>query len=521
MWYLAANYESSATAKSIWQSIYTNISDLNINLTPVNILLSGRPTVVCIADDAPGLSIQNLLRGIMNTRGGSFVTLDQSVTQSLLARRHERMSHARGKQDKPGFSYEGHTLTPVSYNSSEPMEIEELRRHMNAIQDTVNGMGLPFIEVYKLYLKYRLDATDKWRNDRFIEAFDSLTFARIDASAKYLFTDSGRAMHDAVSTGDYSLNNPVPHLWLEHDNPQPVPGQPGRFVKAFFLYAMYDETLIRLIPVSDLLKDRVRDTLKGKYTGAYGILVLDDLTQSIINMLYDPHSKDFSVAPQDHICPYGKCQERTVTANSGYLIGEEATIIDPCEGCIADMHMWLAWIHTACDQIQLKYAVRPEKTPFPMVEQTYQEKKKVPRHHGKGPDKEKVFTHSVPYTLVTYDVSIAADREKHAPAVAPAAPGENWLTLHGKEDIIYQRHTIAEYKRTLQGSHYQNLIQQCLQGGTVRRDGVEYTVEFQGDRPAVIATTKEHGKYVPMLRSDVRKKQIVKKVVATGYQEGK
>ena len=157
---------------------------------------------------------------------------------------------------------------------------------------------------------------------------------------------------------------------------------------------------------------------------------------------------------------------------------------------------FLAWIHTALEQIQLKYAVSPDPEPFKTETLSYTEKKQVPRHHGKGKPKEKAIRVDVPFTVISYDVSVRDLRpvpDENEPERETIGVRVSWLRLHGKADIIYEKRYIGMYSRRF----------------PVRRDGKR--------REGRVEVTHTEAKYIPLLRPDIRKGTI-KRVTARKFQ---
>jgi hypothetical protein len=169
--------------------------------------------------------------------------------------------------------------------------------------------------------------------------------------------------------------------------------------------------------------------------------------------------------------------------------------------------------------LQKKYAVSSDPKPFSTRNFSHTEKRLVPRHHGKGKPKEKNITVDTPYTVIQYDVSVAsALPEKDS--LPSEEKGENWLTLASKEDVIYKQKYIPDTERRYRGEWYHSLKERCLREGTATADGKEYRIEVneQGET-VVVGKVVQHSKYVPMLKADVRKKPVTRKVTAKKFEE--
>ncbi|GHO72110.1 hypothetical protein KSC_110020 [Ktedonobacter sp. SOSP1-52] len=114
-----------------------------------------------------------------------------------------------------------------------------------------------------------------------------------------------------------------------------------------------------------------------------------------------------------------------------------------------------------------------------------------------GKPKEKWVTHSRTYTTVTYDLSEAASRPAAAevPESTNTAKRQNWLAQAQPEDLLYEQRIIDTFTRSY----------------PTRKDGTR--------REGEVTVKHPDPKWVPLLRPALRKRQVIKKAVASAYEE--
>jgi hypothetical protein len=371
-----------------------------------------------------------------------------------------------------------------------------------------------------------------------------ITLGQLLNSERYMFTDSARAMHKAVSKDDTEWIAPARETWIEQDIPQEL--LPGlQKVKAIYLKQMYPESLYD--SQEEPLRGHLLDTTYP-FRSTWSIGVIDEHAYYCLTMLYDDITKEYQIS-FDHACPYHACEiltfaeimqrydmSKLLELNPPRYYREmqeqrlspddtDYPLVIPCQGCKQNADTISQWLHTAMKQIKGNYALSSNPAPFPIRNLSYTEKKTVPRgkkgSHGKP--KEKQVPVYVPYTFITYDVSIA-------PASTPVTPSDqdttteqparlNWFSMHGKEDLIYEKRVQPDLQRHYRLPYFKALIDKVKSGEKTSPEGEEYELIKEGDDYIVIGTVRfPNGRYVPMLKPEAKKKITYKRVIASQYK---
>lgn len=478
MWYKAATFPTQDAARSVWRKLHNELLPLNIDLTSFSLIYRESWYVACVSERVPPLKAQAIVEKHFQT--GTPASLPDDTVQGLLDRRLERTKYAKRTPGSPTLSYEGHSPTPIYTDTSTPMSQKDTDRHLDAVTHSLREQGYPFREIYKMYHARSIDTI----------MFRDLAIHQLDKSAYYLFTETARLMHRSVSTGAISWVSPGMDMWIEHDKAQPY-GQTGYNVQAVYLYRKHPKDTIETAP----LLTEEKETLAGitrMSEDIWEIVVLAENTRPLLMFIYDVKNDVAQIDPA-HTCIYGLCEEVSIPDMGGRY---HMTQMHECEQCRDMMLSFLAWIHTAIEQVQLKYAVTPEPEPFRTDVLAWTERRLMPRHHGKGKPKEKAVRLEIPFTIISYDVSLRPGRlfpDESEPEKETSEQRTSWLRLHGKEDIIYEKRYIGIYSRRY----------------PTRKNGLR--------REGLVQVTHTEAKYIPLLRPEVRKGTI-KRVTARKFQ---
>ena len=476
-------------SRSIWKQLKASLEGANSNLTPVSMILRGVNIVAVVADKQPPISTERIIDRYLSQ--GTQTTLPDEVLDKLWERREDRLSKTN-LTSATGYVYEGHTPTPIEYRHPDTDKISN-DAHMREVVKELHSQGYPFIAVYSLYAGYKLGyQTGMVDSDNPLKDLIKEALTHAD---RYLFTESARLMHHNVHTGDISF---IPlsdaSVWIEQDSPQSFTFNTKEVqLKAIHIF---------------------RTSLKGQWC----INVIDDTTKHLMSMTYEEVDGLYSPTI-DYECPYGLCEDYLYPYESmgpnNYMVYRK-----PCKQCDDNALLWASLIHTYIEMIQRKYATSSDPKPFKERNLSYTEKRLVPRIHGKGKPKEKPFTVDIPYIVIEYEVSVTKGTQLHIPSPEDTTEKrDNWLSLSSPEDRIYQRRYIAEVERHYRGSHYEHLKQRCLAEGPVTEDGKEYRIEIDDTgETVIIGKVVQHHKYVPLLRSDVKKTPVIKKVTAKRFK---
>jgi hypothetical protein len=173
--------------------------------------------------------------------------------------------------------------------------------------------------------------------------------------------------------------------------------------------------------------------------------------------------------------------------------------------------------------IDREYAISPDPQPWAPQTITYEED--VQQKVGKGKNAHIIRTtrkSEIEYRVISFDVSTPASRHERTPQ--EARPDEekhaNWLTIHGKEELIYKRVRFENIERHY--SQHPRLLAKCEQmgGKFSEMDGDilrEYLLEIHPDgKKTVVSRLVPFAKYIPMLRE---KAPTIKRVIASAYEK--
>lgn len=543
MWYRASWFTSEPLCRGTWKELQNDLKRFNLNMFTVSLIYRGKWCVVSLNTDGttPSQAIQQTVTKYIQR--GTPIEIDQGALNTLLARHLERRQHANYKPSGPGLLYEGHD--PVSMPYLAPESEEEQREQREAVIRTFQERGYPFLEIYALYYKGQIESD--FYNESMIHPYalkmGELALQQLRNAERYMFTDSARAMHRAVTKGERTWTPPVRDTWIEQDVPQALfPDLPSK-LKAVYLKEMFPQSLYTSQP--EPFRSSVIEST-AVFRGTWSVGVIDEHAYFHLTLMYDSLENDFHIS-FDHACPYAKCEKLTfaeiVTKYSmDKLLGvrvpryykemqdiqpeaSDFPLVLPCENCKRNALLLTAWLHTAMRQVRGDYALSSTPAPFPVKNLSYTEKKLVERHHGKGKPKEKQVPVYLPYTFITYDVSIApalaSTSGRSDQGERPEAPTRSsWFSLHGREDMIFEKREQADIKRHYRLPYFKALVEKVKQGERHSPEGEEYELLQEADNYMVVGTVRfPHGRYVPMLKPEAKKQVVYKRVIASKYTE--
>lgn len=354
--------------------------------------------------------------------------------------------------------------------------------------------------------------------DTITNTIQRINRAKLKAADKYLFTPSAMAVHNAVfRRGQHDWIDQTRHVWIEVQEPFKTPY--GDNVKAVYLYRSFPlEEIVYITPPKQYptLYRGMIHTYAGQER-QWSLGVIDMRCNDLYDFTFDLDASRW-VYLASHQCPYGECSYPIPADMEAGTLG----VCTPCPRCQAACDYWASWLYAALCIIRRDYATSPtpDESPFPLAQQHYTETEY--KRVGKGKNTRKIkqdVTHAIDYKLVTFDISTRpAPRQKSEHETPAGEKRDNWLTLHGREDLIYKRVVFEGIERRY--TQHKHLLDKCVAaGGSFKElDGDierEYRLETQSDGTVVVVSKLvTFPKYVPMLNPEKRKTQVIKKVVA-------
>lgn len=429
--------------------------------------------------------------------------LAQSIAEEYIHDQPETASRAPLSKIAPG--------SPV-YKVDRKDVPREVRPQLARVQE--EGRRKARERTYPFFIRFRYHIEEIAKEDK--EGFDLsiiIYMQQLRFMFPYLFTSSAMQLFQTVL--DSSKNDfPIPEhdVWIEFQTPVETPH--GR-VKAFAIAKVNNRTLLEQIE-HKYPKIPLTQFEDVRQKPLYRVQIIDNDMQFIATEHYNRESLQW-VYPPDRECPTHQC----LTEKRGEPV--ENMTVHPCSSCKACTSFWASWTRTLLLILEREYAISPEPQPWETQTMTYEEEAIKKVGHGKNTREIKTtFKREVEYRIVSFDVSIPAPQREHAAQEARTNEEKqpNWLTLHGKEDLIYRRVHFEDVERHY--TQHKHLLQKCLErGGTfAEKDGDierEYHIENRPDgTQAVVSKLVPFAKYVPMLRE---KKPVIRKVIAGAYEQ--
>jgi hypothetical protein len=524
MWSKVTKYHDYDTARKAWGSVR---AIPHAHYTVTNVQYEGIQYLVIISDEKPTTEVLTQIAEVV--KGGTSASLPVKILRSLMERRLQRATEAIATEGER-VSFENHTPTVINTEIDTESWLDGLDSVLDDMIDSaylVMRRGLledykPFINAYKRLKEIEVEmAVMSSEPEEYIQKLKAYHDMKtlLDKAPHYMFTESARAMNETVQDDKLLLEYAQGYTyWIEHDIAQELPT--GTKVKAFYII---DTTAFNLpsVPATSL------------------IACIDDMLDSYMALEYYHTDNTWSL-PRS--CNYDTCSyatiEELIEHDMLHLVQEEDRLFPArdsatdkmlvmCRRCRMELDYTIAFLRTALKQIHMDYATSSTPTDFAVQHMTYTEKRLTERRHGKGKPKEKTFTVDVPYTYVSYDLGTSAQpRPQTAADSMPRAAMINWHNLHSKDEIIYERRSIADTVRRYTLPYFKTLIervqQHCSPGHTYIENEEEYTLLTQADgTPVVIGRVRfPTGKYIPMLRPEYRKKNVIKRLTAASFEEG-
>ena len=491
MWYIAASYKSESESLQAYTPIQSWLKSLDhtakLTASVLRIMTRGKPCVVLIGNFETQVTAELHKRICDFLRNGTLVELDSHTLQSMAERRAERMRDVK-YDDKKGTGY-SETHEPYARHSldrTKPVTSEFT--NMATLYDLpAVKKSLPAVDASKPLIVQFEQYNNQVRNEEFsrlnimmgyasgdeveiVRLINKVHAQKYKLARKYIFAESALNLHANLFDHDQSdldvQDNQ--YIWIEMERPIETPyGQ----MRALYLNDAYDAELIERLVANPHLADIMRQSVEY-HKAISGLEVVNDKLETIFDFSYARSIKQW-VFLRSHKCLSGLC----VYPDQDTM--EDVPMISVCEQCREACTYFSHWLALAMAMINGEYALDANGESFGSQIVEYEDTKKT--SVGKGKNKRLVnqsIKREVEYTVITYDVTRAKQSYSEHHTTVEEKRGENWLTLHGQDEIVYQKRKIASYTRHLPRK--------------------EETIEVQS-----------HSKYVPMLKQSKKIVRIV------------
>ncbi len=558
MKYIAAKFGSKQQSEKPYQALQETLRSSGSNASVFRAMLDNVWHIIIMGDHID-TAMQRACDHYLPER--QRVTLKEGDRIALENRRKVRTKEAKPIEGKPGTRFaELHEATRVTMDGypvpATPGDLTSLARE-EAMHTTRNAAKpftstiissppnaplipgskvkmqvIPFIKGYQEITRQReidevlssLEKAEylsptKEKNARLaIEQIQQVNERVLKMAVKYRFTPSAIAMHKDVFSPESNLwVEPGTHVWIELD--QAVNTPYGEEIKAVYVNRGYPVPEIDQVapPKQDAASNKRLHTIFRAHKDHWTLNIITARCANLFDLTYSTRDNQW-VFLASHLCPYNACQY-PVPADLDNLDQYSLGACIPCDQCKAACLYWSSWLRTALLMCQGYYAISPEKPEFEIEPLMHTQEEIVNVGHGKNKRRvsKPVTRHLADYRIVKYEVSLAK------PASPEKAPGEkkpNWLTLHEKDDLIYEKRLVPVRKRHYTATHHQPLVQ-AVQAGLTHSptNGEEYILQSERGEIVVIGKIKAHEKYFPLLKPETRKADTIKKVTASRYQE--
>ncbi|GHO65532.1 hypothetical protein KSC_044240 [Ktedonobacter sp. SOSP1-52] len=486
-WYRAVQVPDRREQKTLFDTLEKIVSTINMTLT-VNTYMAGGnyyTVIFCLGSTVPSEREQKRLEAALAPYT-PFLTLEETFLDALVRARLSKEPEI-AKDTQFGRTHVSHQYRPVVFDDAAPLSQEERDQRHQAWVATIEALlaeGKPFVEVFKMiFNEERLTAGSPLVQP---DPFQASIFRQmLDHAQLWLWTASARQMHQdlvqaleafCIRQGWTTPEEQLAHsnslvtdlfqteqrLWIEFDEPQPDPF--GR-VRAVFVYPRYPEQeLNRLIdPREDLIAWLQAHQILGQEAARWNIDVIGENAAVLLRLSYDTQYGCW-VLPEDQY--------------------------------MSQVFTWTRWLAIATGMLYKRYARSPQAPAFPAHIASYQAKELVPRVRGKGKPKDKWVTHSRTYIKITYDLSDKPSVIRANEMADNERPPkrQNWLAQAQPEDLLYEQRIIDTFTRSY----------------PTRKDGTR--------REGEVTVKHSEPKWVPLLRPERRKHQVIKKAVAKVYE---
>ncbi|EFH84843.1 hypothetical protein [Ktedonobacter racemifer] len=489
-WYRAVQVPSRSAQQALFATLEKIVATIDLTLTVNTYMAGGNYYIIvfCLGAIAPPEQEQKRLEAPL-TPYRPFLTLEETQLDALVRARLSK-EHEIARDTQFGRTHVSHQYRPVAFHDTPNVILSQEERDRRnqawiATIETILAEGKPFVEVFKMmFAGERITSgvppvqADPFYVSIFCQMLDHAQLWLWTASARQMYQDLLQTLEDfwvrkGWTTPDDQLghfNTLVADLfktdqryWIEFDEPQP--GPLGR-VRAVFLYPRYPaRELNRLIDPSTHLDAWLQaHQILGQEAARWNIDIIGENASVLLRLSYDTQYACW-VLPHDHH--------------------------------MSQVFPWTRWLAIAAGMLHKRYARSPQAPAFPDRVVSYQTKASVPRKRGKGKPKEKWVTHSRTYTTVSYDLSETALRPTMSEAPEPTSTNKrkNWLAQAQPEDLLYEQRIIDTFTRSY----------------PTRKDGTR--------REGEVTVKHPDPKWVPLLRPALRKRQVIKKAVASAYEE--
>lgn len=546
MYHLAGKFTSKEEAGQVYNTLERTLKERRFYAHVTRLLLGSDWYVSLIYDgEESQIPVQTKQAVQRVLSRGQICQLPRDTIEVIQQRRKDRRSRGIG-------TFESHDATQVSYrmpvlrDAETKEELQSYPELTEIIQEAPYG-PTPGSPVYAVSLKdvpremraqvariqadarrkhmeasrpffirYRAYVDDISLNEVF-DIHIALYKELLRTTTPYLFTDSALKLLQTVQDpGQRALPIPDKPTWIELIQPLEMP---HGTVKALSIYNMRVpealERVKRKYPgIGDIDRFRIHHTM------LYRVDLIGPDMQLLTAETYDAESGQWVYLPQ-HQCPTGACRKYK---GRGYGSGYDDDIaVAPCTECAKRTAFCASWVRTALLMIDREYAVSPEPEPWATQVIAYEEEGTQKVGKGKNAHVIKVTRkREIEYKIISFDVSVPAPRREQSVHAIDAQGDEkrpNWLTLHGKDDIIYRRVHFEDIERHY--SQHTRLLQRCKEAGgrLIVQEGDrmrEYRLEQRPDGTVVVVSKiVPFDKYVPMLRE---KKPTIRRVVASAYE---
>ncbi|WP_040441929.1 hypothetical protein [Ktedonobacter racemifer] len=485
-WYRAVEVPGPREQKALFGACQTLLATLQGTLTVNTYMAAGRYYAILFSLDetSPPEHEQKRIEAAFAPYT-PFLRLDETFLDALVRARLSKEPEIAA-ETRHGRIHVSRKQRPITFTDPAQIELSEEERVQRqqswiATIEALLAEGRPFVEIFKMTFA----AEQIVVGSPLVQHADPLKAAMfrqmLEHAQLWLWTDSARKMCQDLARVDEDLclrkgwttpEAQLAHynqlsqdlfraeqrLWIEFDEPQPSPH--GR-VRAVFVYPRYPEQELNevLDPHEDPIKWFQAHQILGQEASRWNIDVIGENASVALRLSYDTHYACWVLLEEQHM---------------------------------SEVFAWIRWLALVTGMLHKRYARTAATPEFPDHVMSYQAKEQVPRVRGKGKPKDKWVTQRKTYIKVAYDLS-----EKpsivHMEDERPQKR-QNWLTQAHPEDLIYEQRVIDTFTRSYPR----------------RKDGTR--------REGGVTVKHSEPKWIPLLRPELRKHQVIKKAVASAYE---
>lgn len=487
-WYRDVEVSGPRDQKTLFRALQQLIETTEANLTCNSYIAGGHYHVVlfCLNEAALAEPDQKRLEAAFMPYL-PFQTLEEPFLDALVRARlgKEHMILQDAMAGRLHVAQNQYRPLAVEHATLSQEKRDQYRQDWLATIKTLLAEGKPFIEIFKMTFSgerltsgFPLPQTDPFQASLFCQMLDHAQLWLWTTSARQMYRDLVQSLEafwarkgwttpeDQLahySTLVTDLFKTEQRYWIEFDEPQPDPL--GR-VRAVFLYPRYPEQELNTLidPREDLVAWLQAHQILGQKAARWNIDVIGENASVLLRLSYNTQFSCW-VLPEDQY--------------------------------MNEVFAWTRWLAIATGMLHKRYARAPQAPDFPQYIATYQTKERVPRKRGKGKPKDKWVTHSRTYIKVTYDLTETSPMRRANDGVDDEhrPKRQNWLAQAQPGDLLYEQRIIDTFTRSY----------------PTRKDGTR--------REGEVTVNYSEPKWVPLLRPALRKRQIIRKAVASAYEE--